>query len=385
MNVIQHLWQPGSGWKFAQPEPLQESSAPERTLVLWFAAPDAVAAGQPYADLRQRYPQAHIVGCTTGGEIIADDVLDGSAVATVVTFERSTIQVVRQEIGAVASSREAGTAIAQALPADGLRAVFLLSDGILVNGSELVIGLRQVLGEQVVITGGLAGDGASFRVTHVGCDEAPRSGVVAAIGLYGSALRVGWGSYGGWDSFGPERKITRATANVLYEMDGEPALDLYRRYLGEEADRLPGSGLLFPLTVRPADQPEAHRLVRTIVGIDEAAHSLIFAGDVPEGYVAQLMRGNFDALVDGAATAADAARRGSATPGSSIAILISCIGRKILMGQRIVEEIEAVTDALGSRSTLTGFYSYGEIAPHDVTGRCELHNQTMTITTIHEE
>ena len=232
------------------------------------------------------------------------------------------------------------------------------------------------------MTGGLAGDGARFEVTLVGADGAPEEGRIAAIGLYGQSLTVGHGSVGGWDVFGPERTITRSSGNVLYELDGKPALDLYRTYLGDEAKNLPGSGLLFPLKIRPPHGP-TQDVVRTIVGIDEDANSLIFAGNIPEGYVGQLMRGNFENLIEGAAEAARMA--GSAVNGErKLVVLVSCIGRKLLLGQPIGEEVEAVSQVFGEETPVIGFYSYGEISPHAQTGICDLHNQTMTVTVLAE-
>jgi hypothetical protein len=240
--------------------------------------------------------------------------------------------------------------------------------------------LKSALADGVVLTGGLAGDGAAFQSTLVGADCAPRQGMVAAIGFYGAAIRIRHGSLGGWDPFGPERLITRSRENVLYELDGEPALDLYERYLGEEAKNLPGSALLFPLSICAAHDRETH-LVRTVVGIDREEKAMIFAGDVPTGHSAQLMRGNFEHLVEAAAKAAGQA---AAEGAGALAILISCIGRKLLLGTRIDEEVETACEVLGSTCKTIGFYSYGEICPHDFTTSCELHNQTMTITLIDE-
>ena len=270
--------------------------------------------------------------------------------------------------------------MAAKLPVNGLRGVFLLGDGTRTNGTALVAGVRTILPEAILLTGGLAGDGSDFRRTHVGANTPPAEGMIAAIGFYGEQLTMGWGSYGGWDRFGPERTITRSKANVLFELDSEPALQLYKRYLGEEAVNLPASALLFPLTVRPDDK-EKSAVVRTIVGIDEAKQSLTFAGDVPQGYIAQLMRGHFDELVDGASRAGARAAQADRV---CLALLVSCIGRRLLLGQRAGDEAEAVSAALGKDAVAVGFYSYGEIAPHETTGRCELHNQTMTVTTISE-
>jgi hypothetical protein len=375
MKLKQYLWTVAKGMSEVGREP----AVSQPHLVLYFAAPGLLNDGKRYEELKAAFPGAHLVGCTTGGEILGEDVLDGTIAITAVAFEKGRIEVAKHSLTEGESSEVAGKTLAGNLKRDGLSAVFVLSDGTRVNGSDLVAGIRAALGDQVTITGGLAGDGADFKRTLVGCDSAPAEGVVAIIGFY-DGLNLRHGSFGGWDRFGPERIITKSKANVLYELDNEPALDLYKRYLGEEAERLPASALLFPLSVRASAEDKGD-VVRTVVGIDEASKSMIFAGDVPQGYIAQLMRGNFDHLVEGAQKAAEQA--GSAQA-ASLAILVSCIGRKLLLDQRIVEEVEAVAPVLGANAKLTGFYSYGEISPHGFTGKCELHNQTMTIAVVSE-
>jgi hypothetical protein len=283
-------------------------------------------------------------------------------------------------------SRQCGAAIGAALNASDLAGIFILSDGLNVNGSELVAGIADVVGPKIPLTGGLAGDSALFEETLVGADCAPQQGRVAAIGFYGSAIRIGHGSAGGWDEFGPRRRISRSIGNVLYQLDGEPALDLYERYLGEDDARgLPGTALLFPLLIRDPARPDQD-VVRTVLAIDREARSMTFAGDVPEGWVAQLMRGNFDRLAAGAADAARQARTGlgESRDRDGLALLVSCIGRRLLMEQRIMDEVEAAGAELGSRIARIGFYSYGEISPNGAAGVCQLHNQTMTVTAITE-
>jgi hypothetical protein len=259
----------------------------------------------------------------------------------------------------------------------------VLSDGLNVNGSDLVRGLTQHLPDNVTVTGGLAGDSDRFLETLVFWDNVPDTGAIAALGLYGSRLRVGFGSLGGWDPFGPERLITRSEGNVLYELDGRSALELYKRYLGEHAKGLPATGLLFPLNLRTKTGDSG--VVRTILSVDEKEQSMTFAGDVPEGAYARLMKANFDRLVDGAVGAAETSFKAIGSKSPDLVILISCIGRKLVLRQRVEEEVEGVRDILGEHPILTGFYSYGEISPHTPGARCELHNQTMTITMLREE
>lgn len=374
MKVEQRLWHPASGWSVI------DSDGPiEPGLVLFFASPGTLDDGKRFAELKSAYPRAALLGCTTGGEIAALDVHDGAVVATAIEFADTKVKLAEDKIAPRKSAFDVGVAIAKALPCHDLRSVFLLSDGTQINGTELVAGIQQVLGRNVCLTGGLAGDGANFGTTKVGLNANPESGRVVAAGFYGERIRIGYGSVGGWDAVGPERVITRAAGNTLYDLDNIPALDLYKQYLGPEADKLPASALLFPLRIHPKGRPN-ESLVRTVVGIDAANNAMIYAGTIPQGHIAQVMLGNFDHLIAGAGRAAEKA----AIPQAKLAILVSCIGRKLLLGQRIADEVEAVSAVLGEACRTTGFYSYGEIAPMENLPVCDLHNQTMTITTFAE-
>ena len=346
--------------------------------VVYFGAPEALDDAR-HADLRKRYPTALLLGCTTGGEIVADDVQDDSVTAMAVKLDGTKVHGAEQAIATMTDSFAVGVALGAELARKDLRAVFVLSDGTRVNGTELVRGIRSAVSEGVIVTGGLAGDGPRFGTTRAGLSGAPSPGMVCAVGLSGEALVIGHGSAGGWVPFGPERLVTRSSGNVLLELDHQPALELYKKYLGEEAQQLPASALLYPLVIRRRDHPD-EPLVRTIIGIDDATNAMTFAGDVPEGAVAQLMRASIEQLVDGAAAAATAAKSDCL---HGFAVLVSCIGRKLLLGQRTADEVDAAAHVLGADFPALGFYSYGEIAPC-ASGFADLHNQTMTITTFAE-
>jgi hypothetical protein len=354
-------------------------------LVIYFGTRAALADGARYNELRASFPKAHLIGCSTGGQIRGDDVDDEFA-AVAMQFQRTPLRLAVAQAHAPEFSRNCGTVIGGALANDDLAGIFVLSDGLNVNGSELVIGIANAAGKPVPITGGMAGDGDKFESTLVGGDCAPCSNLVAAIGFYGKAVKIGHGSAGGWDEFGPRRRITRSKGNVLYELDGEPALALYKRYLGEDAKNLPGSALLFPLRIRDPKNP-SHELVRTVLAVDHKTNSMTFAGDMPENWTTQLMRGSFDRLAAGAADAARQAAAGitdCAGETDAVALLVSCIGRRLLMGQRAADEVEAAGGAFSPNIRRVGFYSYGEISPQGAAGVCQLHNQTMTVTAISE-
>jgi hypothetical protein len=376
MEVEQSRWTPG-GWEPGRPGRLGDRAH----LVLAFGGTGLVKDGALLGELRTAHPRAHLLACSTAGEIFGTQVTDDALVATVVRFDATTVAGAAVTVHEADASADAGAELARALDPNGLVHVLVISDGLHVNGSALVRGLVTGLPAHVTITGGLSGDGPRFKETCVAWDGLAATRTVAAVGFYGSRLRVGHGSLGGWDPFGPERLVTRSRGNVLYAVDGRPALALYKAYLGEHADALPASGLLFPLSLRTE---HGGGLVRTILAVDEAEGSMTFAGDVPEGSYVRLMKANFDRLIDGAVGAARASHERLGTAPPDLAVLISCVGRKLVLRQRVEEELEGVREVLGDRAVLTGFYSYGEISPFAPTARCELHNQTMTITTLAE-
>jgi hypothetical protein len=376
MKIEQQTWSESKGWK-------TETSLGEPQLVLVFGSTLAIADPEHLAGLRKLYPKAQFVGCSTAGEIAGITVSDNSLVATAIEFEHTTVVSHAVQVKDATESFEAGRRLAGMFDTSGLAHLFVLSDGLSVNGSDLVRGLSEILPPHVALTGGLSGDGARFTKTVVLLDQDATANRIVGIGLYGDRIRVGYGSLGGWDTFGPDRLVTRSSGNVLYDLDNGSALELYKRYLGEHAKNLPASGLLFPLAIRSKENSVA--VVRTILSVDEKQHSMTFAGDIPQNSIARLMRANLDRLIDGAGGAAKVSHQanGSSTP--ELAILISCVGRKLVLQQRVEEEVECVRDVLGAQAVLTGFYSYGEISPFEPAAKCELHNQTMTITTFSEK
>jgi hypothetical protein len=379
MKIQQKKFSSIKGWEMIRnDQPGNQSAA----LVLVFGSTNLLSDKSLYNSIRKDYPGAVILMNSTAGEILDTEVSDNTISLTAVYFESTKIKAAVTHIQDPADSYKAGKELSAGLDPAGLKYVLTISDGQKVNGSDLVQGLQENLPEGTIITGGLAGDGSDFRRTLVGLNETPVEGRIVVIGFYGENLTVTYGSVGGWDSFGPERLITRSEKNVLYELDGKPALDIYKMYLGDAADDLPGSGLLFPLSIRTNDRENS--LVRTILGVSEEEKSLTFAGNMPEGAYARLMKANFDRLIEGASCAAQNSIGENITqPG--LALLISCVGRKLVLDQRVEEEVEVIRTIYGEQTAIAGFYSYGEISPSFNFMKCELHNQTMTITTLTEE
>lgn len=375
MQVERMLWTEKVGWD-------SHPAMNDAHLVLYFGGRDPLKEKDYYLELKNFYPNAHILGCSTGGEIYGAEVLDDSVVVAAIRFEKTKLHVTSIDIDKSEDSFEAGRYLAGQLNKEGLSNIFLLSDSTNINGSDLVRGLYDVLDEKIIVTGGLAGDSADFKHTVVGLNDRAKNKSIAAVGFYGTSIHVNYGCVGGWSPFGPKRTITKSEGNILYELDNKPALDLYKQYIGEDADKLPASGLLFPLSIKPSHESK-HEIVRTMMAVDEQEKSVTFADEIPTGYVAQLMRGDFSLLVDGATKAAGLAQAGQTD--HSIAILVSCVGRKLLLGQYISDETEAVADVFDHKIPTIGFYSHGEICHEQFTNKCSLHNQTMTITVLYED
>ncbi len=378
MKLSLHQYRAGAGWDY-EPDALLDS---EQTLLLFFASPDRDVVSEALQSLDTVFSRSLMLGCSSAGEIYDDELVDHSVSLAILKFEHTAIRFAVNELSGENASPGAGESLAGQLRDDGLRAVLVLSDGLQVNGSQLVESLSKNLGQDVVITGGLAGDADRFESTWVWNDGAMVSGYVCAVGFYGDRIGVGHGSRGGWDILGPEREVTRSEANVLYELDGQYALDLYKKYLGERSTGLPATGLLFPLAITNEEEADGNT-VRTILAVNEDDQSITFAGDIPQGSYVRLMRANFDRLIDGAVDAAAEVDVSKYTGGPVLNIAISCVGRRLVLGPRTEEEIEAAIDGMPEGARQIGFYSYGEISPL-ASGRCDLHNQTMTLTTIWE-
>ena len=352
-------------------------------LVTVFGAPAFLSDARFVRALQDAYPSACLLGCSTAGEISSDGVTEEDCILTGVEFSSSQVVQASAHLDSMEDSFDAGTRIGAQLRAPGLKAIIVFAPGVAINGSALVDGIVQRVGTEVPITGGLAGDGGAFARTWTLRSQGASTQEIVAIGLHGDALEFAHGSFGGWKPFGPVRRITRCEGNIVCEIDEEPALAVYQRFLGDHARDLPASGLLFPFAIVDAKGNETGP-IRTILAVDREAGSLTLAGAVEVGSYLKLMHADTDRLVGGATTAAEFARKVCPVTGTSLAVLVSCIGRKLVMGKRVGEEVAAVGRVLGKQSTLTGFYSYGEISPRALSKMCGLHNQTMTISWLGE-
>jgi hypothetical protein len=380
MKTEQLKYSESTGWEIKSEQKLNNRAQ----LVFLFGNRELLKLQQHIDFIKEAYPVAQIVGCSTSGEIYREEVFNDNIICTAVWFEKSNIEIASETILSMDDSFYVGKRLAAALDKEKLVHIMIFSEGLHINGSELTNGINEQLNDRISVTGGLAGDQDFFSETVIVHNNVGLQNLVVAIGFYGNHLHVGYGSMGGWNSFGVDREVTKSKSNVLYELDGHPALELYKRYLGDHASNLPASALLFPLSLR--FQKSETALVRTVLSINEADGSMVFAGDIPQGEYVRLMNASSDRLIDGANDAAEMSKISLQNSNPDLAILISCVGRKLVLKQRVEEELDVIREAIGVKAAVTGFYSYGEICPSKpFEQHCELHNQTMTITLFKEE
>ena len=376
MKIIQAFKNGDENWYY-----LQEKVPLQNPLVLVFGNRYLLEDENIIKNIREEFTYENIVFGSTSGEILDGSFQDNSISVTAIELENTTFVIERENISNFnMQSNLLGEKLLVKLPKEKLKHLFVLSDGLL-DGSKLIEGLENNLSNTIAITGGLCGDDARFEKTVTSFNDNPKTGEVVLIGLYGETLEISYASAGGWFPFGPERKITKSKGNIIFEIDNKPALDVYKNHLAHRAIGLPSASLSFPLNVTYENKNQA--VVRTILDIDESQNSLILAGDAPENSKVQLLMASVDAIIDGAQLATQLAMKNRKKK-AEIAILVSCIGRKFVMNNRVGEEIEYVKESLGASTLITGFYSYGQIAPFDGNDYANLHNQTMTVTLISE-
>ena len=380
MKTVQLRRNIDTDWQY-----LGENIPLSKPLVLVFGSRYLLEKNEIYQEIKEIFNDGEIVFGSSAGDISSHSVDDDGITITAIEFEKSSFEIKTVNVkndDQFVNSYEAGHALIQQFDKENLKYVLVISDGSVINGSQLANGMNKVTNNDILITGALCSDAARFEKTICSYNENPKSGEIVAIGLYGEHLEISFAINDGWTPFGPERIVTKSKDNILYELDHKPALDLYKKYLGEKSKELPAAALLFPLKVKSSNEQES--IVRTILNINEKDNSMILAGDIAENSTVQLMMTNVDSIINAAEIAANKANH-QREKSPELAILVSCIGRKLVLDQRVEEEVDEVVEVVGNKTTICGLYSYGEIAPFNGENNCQLHNQTMTITLISEK
>ena len=375
MKVKQYRLDSDGKWSRPLPEQPQEQTS----LVLVFAS--GVARNNNHlVAISEAFPNAEICGATSAGEILEKEALQETLVITAIDFESSKAIVQYQKIESAEKSLEATNKALDDLPKEGLRHILYFADGLSVNHADVVSECEQHVPAGVKITGGFAGS-----LSRDFCAVASKTGwiqsTVAIVGIYGENLKIATGCGGRGVPFGPERVITRAEGNLLYELDESPAVDILRKYLGlEKGTDLSVDGNHFHFVVRPDHSTPG--VVRGFVGYNDDEGWLQMGGDVKTGDFAQLSKTTTSILIDTAEDAAEICLKNFESQ-PELALIISCVSRGLSLGVRADEEIEAMTEPLPQNTPVTGFYAYGELAPLEEEA-CSLHNETINLTVFSE-
>ena len=316
-------------------------------------------------------PNACIIGTTTSGEIIEGKAKMHTTVLAFSLFEHTKIRTYASKI--YKSSEETANALISQFCTveEKPRVAISFVDGLHINGEAFIDTLGKYH-ESLIIAGGLSGDNANFQQTVVFTEkEILPSGAVVAL-LYNEHLQVATKASFGWESVGKSMMVTRAEGNIIYEIDGECAVDIYGKYLGEDIARnLPQIGVEFPLIVKK------HGMEIPRAPLSKSSDgSLVFAGSIHTGDKVTFGYGNLQAILQyGQSVYED-----HQVQKSESIFVYSCMARLQLLGENVNDELLP----LQSICNVTGFFTYGEFYVESVNHKCELLNETMTILALSE-
>ncbi len=353
-------------------------------LVIAFASAE-IDPAEALAGLRAGLPEARIVGCSSYAEINSREALSGSLTAMGLCFpEGIEFQTFAHTTGA--DPFEAGVSFAREVASFDPNLLILFPDGLAYNSTRLLLGIQSVLGQRFPIIGGIAADDARFERTYQFHDDRCLTAAVVGVALKGR-VEVVTAARCGWRPVGATRTATKVVdGNVLLELDGQPALSLYRQFLGERWAEMPSVGVEFPVGIVGGGELGSQRmdgdgeilLLRAIKAIDEEQQAIVFGGDLPEGARVRMSRATKDDVIAGANEAGDevAARM----PEPSFALVFDCMARKVALGPRYKEEVHHTFARLGAELPKVGFHTFGELSP--VSGVTMHHDETFTIALI---
>lgn len=400
MQISLSIYRRSTGWF----PPLPSELDSPQTLVLVFGDSAFVEEPAPFLELSDCFVQAVLAGCSSGPVPGACGWRPGELTAAVIRFQDTHLHGAAVQVRQRRDSALMGAALAAQLPAvpmqqqdahggvaplerqGPLRLALLLSDGQAVDGEALLRGLRGGLPLSARITGGLAGDrGATGPAWVYGCDgRLPAPGRACVVGLYGPRLHVGQGHAASWQPMGMAHHITRAHGSVVYELDGRPALEVYRGYLGSEAARLPASALLHPLALTAADgQTPA---IRSVLTVDEHRGALLLATSLAEGSRVQVMQRQTDDLALSTRQAAQRAVQALPPGARHLLLAVGCLDLPGADGTMTDAPLAMPWPLSLSRDALpaVGFHSLGELAAGASPGEVQLHHQTQAFTALAE-
>ncbi len=329
--------------------------------------------------------EAPLVGCSTAGEILTEGPSRRSVVVMAIRSDSLRIAT-GLSMGIRKNPLQAGRDLATRISQSKLpnpHGLLIFPDGLTGNVAEVIRGIQDVLGLSFPIVGGSSADDFAFDRTYQFFHGQVFTDAVAGILLAGP-IALGIGARHGWHPLGKPRRVTRASANIVREMDKQSAVNLYETYFGKAAaslktERLADMSILYPLGM-PIPGEEEY-LLRNVLRVDPD-DSIVYAGEVPEGSEVRLMMGSKQKALEAARLAAEQAVRSIAPQTPRLGLVFSSCSRERLFGRRAPEEIASIRRTLGNNVPLVGFYDYGEQAPLTATqfhGRSYFHNESVVV------
>jgi hypothetical protein len=252
----------------------------------------------------------------------------------------------------------------------------LLSGGLHANGEDLVKGVLSAAGPDTPVFGGLAGDDEIFKETLAFTSGEYTHNGVGVLVVDRDRIELSGMATSGWIGIGSEKKITKASGNVVYTIDNEPALEVYKKYLNITDDDLPRIGVDYPLMLMRED---GSSVLRAVMDLDRKSKALVFAGTVPEDSTVRFSSSAGFEVIERVKKDIDTFSQIS--PEADLLILFSCMARHLALGPMVDDEILAAYNQWNV--PLIGFFTYGEIGKN-VNGRCDFFNETFTLSTLKE-
>lgn len=323
-----------------------------------------------------------LIGCTTAGEISNSGLSINSAVLGGIVSDTLNFQIVTVQ-GLEKDSVAAGRHLAASF-SSAPRYLQVFSDGLTGNGCAILRGIADVLGVNVPVSGGAAGDNGNFVKTFQFGRDRIYSDAICGIGFYGD-FKLGTGVKSGWAPIGLAKQVTRARGKTVYELNGEPALNVFERFLGQHAEKLPAIGVEYPLgftSFLEGSDEQGQYVLRATMSVDRKERSITFAGEIPEGAMVNMTCGDKTSILKAAEAAAREARCAIGDTPPKVVFCYSCMARKIVLGRRTEGEIEQVQAQFGPQIPIIGFYTYGEFSPVGPVAPSHLHNETITLSVL---
>lgn len=328
--------------------------------------------------VKEAYPKARLIGMCGCGVIYEGGVWEQAI--TLCALEGEGVQAITALEGSINEDpRGAGSRCAKKLLSTDLKegTVFVFPDGFSSNVAEALRVIYISLGPSFKYVGGCAGDNLKLFRTYQFTEEGIRSDGIATALLKG--VKVGSAIAHGWKPKGDFYIITRAEGKRVFEIDGEAAFDAYSKSLGGLVDRgrFAEYGLRYPIGITG---PSGYFLIRD-PWMANPDGSIDFVTEVPPRTVAFTMECKPETLIETARTVAEEAVKEVGVP--RLLLVFDCVSRYKLLGERFLEELRAVKEAVSEGTPILGVLTFGEIGCVD--GVPLLHNKTIHVVAIGEE